>query len=362
MLPLLLVLALQAATPSVQCPVMPREPGTVPAEAEPDYARALERAGANGGELKRAVETIEPEYRADMQWLVATMPEPDLQALKADFLLTNVRLAERARREAPWGKDIPESIFRQYVLPYANVNERRDDWRQDFFDRFAKEAWKFKDPIDAVKWINDKLPDMLNVHFHATKRRKPDQSPYESMELNYASCTGLSILVIDACRACGIPARMAGCPAWKKVQGNHNWVEAWWDRWHNVGDSGSDPRGVDWVEERCRTETDPDDWVHAVYAAVWRPTNVKYPLVWAFEIEYVPALNITRFYSDPVEHAFTVPGGGDAQVFVYWGGELIARARSGKDGTAKLPLARGGQFDVVVRTADGKETAHVVKP
>ena len=332
-----------------------------PARA-PEVVRAIERAGPNAPEIERALKDIEPALAADMAWLVATMPEIDLRALKADYLLKNVRLADRARREAPWGKDLPESIYRQYVLPYASVNERRDDWRQDFLDRFSKEAWKFKDPIDAVKWINDRLPDMLNVHFHAEKRKKPDQSPYESMELGWASCTGLSILVIDACRACGIPARMVGCPAWKKVQGNHNWVEAWWNRWYNVGDSGSDPRGVDWVDERCRTETDPDDWVHAVYAAVWRPTNVKYPLVWAFEIEWVPALNITRFYSDPVDHPFEVPGGGAANIEVMWGGELIARAKAGTDGKAMLPLARGCQFDVVVRRPDGTTATSVVKP
>ncbi len=330
--------------------------------ANPAIARALERAGENAPEIRKAVDSVEPEFRTDMEWLVGTMPEVDLQSLKADFLLRNVRVAERARREAPWGKDLPESIFRQYVLPYASVNERRDDWRQDFFDRFTQEAWKHKDPIDAVRWINDHLPDMLNVHFHATKRKKPDQSPYESMELSWASCTGLSILVIDACRACGIPARMVGCPAWKKVQGNHNWVEVWWDRWHNVGDSGSDPRGVDWVEERCRTETDPDDWVHAVYAAVWRPTNVKYPLVWAFEIEWVPALNITRFYTDPVDHAVQVPGGGPAAIEVAWGGELVARAKAGADGAARLPLARGCQFEVTFRKPDGSAVTQVVKP
>ena len=362
----LLLLALQnapapqpAASPT---PVAPPGQPTTPAESQPDLARSLERAGDNAAELKRAIETIEPAFRADMEWLVATMPEIDLKALKAEFLVKNVRLAERARAEAPWGKAIPESIFRQYVLPYVNVNERRDDWRQDFFDRFTKEAWKFKDPIDATKWINDHLPDALNVHFHATKRRKPDQSPYESMELNYASCTGLSILVIDACRACGIPARMVGCPAWKKVQGNHNWVEVWWDRWHNVGDSGSDPRGVDWVEERCRTETDPDDWVHAVYAAVWRPTNTKYPLVWAFEIEYVPAVNITRFYTDPVTHEVSVPGGGPAEITVMWAGELVVRAKAGTDGKAKLPLARGGQFEVTFAKPDGSVVTQVVKP
>ena len=343
-------------------PAPPAQTSSTPAESQPDLARSLERAGDNVAELKRAIESIEPAYRADMEWLIATMPEIDLKALKAEFLVTNVRLAERARLEAPWGKDMPESIFRQYVLPYANVNERRDDWRQDFFDRFTKDAWKFKDPIDATKWINDHLPDALNVHFHATKRKKPDQSPYESMELNYASCTGLSILVIDACRACGIPARMVGCPAWKKVQGNHNWVEVWWNRWYNVGDSGSDPRGIDWVQERCLTETDPDDWVHAVYAAVWRPTNTKYPLVWAFEIEYVPAVNITRFYTDAVEHPVTVPGGGAANIEVMWAGELVARGTAGADGKAVLPLARGGQFEVTFRKADGTGVTEVVKP
>jgi hypothetical protein len=172
-----------APVPSAS-PVPPAQTSSTPAESQPDLARSLERAGDNVAELKRAIESIEPAYRADMEWLIATMPEIDLRALKAEFLLKNVRLAERARLEAPWGKDMPESIFRQYVLPYANVNERRDDWRQDFFDRFTKEAWKFKDPIDATKWINDHLPDALNVHFHATKRKKPDQSPYESMELN----------------------------------------------------------------------------------------------------------------------------------------------------------------------------------
>ncbi|MBL9140924.1 MAG: transglutaminase domain-containing protein [Phycisphaerae bacterium] len=331
-------------------------------ELQAFVTRATERAGDNAPQIKRALKEVAPDQLDNMVWLLGTMPEHDLKSLTADFLLTNVRLAARARREAPWGKDIPDEIYRQYVLPYCSLNERRDDWRQDFFDRFHAEAWKFKDPIDAVKWINDHLPDMVKVHFSADKRKKPDQSPYESMEIGWASCTGLSILVVDACRAVGIPARVVGCPAWKTVQGNHTWVEVWWNRWYNVGDSGSDPRGVDWVEERCRTETDPDDWVHAVYAAVWRPTNVKFPLVWAFEIEYVPAVNVTRFYSAKVDHAYAVPGGGPADLEVRWAGELVARVKAGADGTAVLPLARGNVFEVTTIKPDGTRATATVKP
>ena len=47
------------------------------------------------------------------------------------------RWLQWCRAKARWGKDLPESMFRQYVLPYANVNERRDDFG----------AWKFWEPF-----------------------------------------------------------------------------------------------------------------------------------------------------------------------------------------------------------------------
>jgi len=35
-----------------------------------------------------------------------------------------------------WGKKIPEDIFLNFLLPYASLNERRDNWRKDFKNRF----------------------------------------------------------------------------------------------------------------------------------------------------------------------------------------------------------------------------------
>ena len=46
---------------------------------------------------------------------------------------------------------------------------------------------------------------------------------------------GLSILLIDACRAVGIPARMVGTPRWTDNSGNHSWVEVWDREWSFVG-------------------------------------------------------------------------------------------------------------------------------
>ena len=50
---------------------------------------------------------------------------------------------------------------------------------------------------------------------------------------------GVSILLADALRSAGIPARVAGTPAWngKTENGNHNWVEVYDHRsltWHFI--------------------------------------------------------------------------------------------------------------------------------
>ena len=66
---------------------------------------------------------------------------------------------------------------------------------------------------EAAAILNNKMFEMVGVKY-STKRPKADQAPYESMEAGLASCTGLSILLIDACRSIGIPARFVGTPMW----------------------------------------------------------------------------------------------------------------------------------------------------
>ncbi|MDZ4753596.1 MAG: transglutaminase-like domain-containing protein [Phycisphaerae bacterium] len=342
---------------------------TVEKDQHDGVSTALARAGDNAPQLATALATIEPDMRPGMVFLIATMPERDLTTLNSAFLLGNVRQAYASWRGAPWGHEIPEAMFFQYILPYVNLNERRDDWRGDFASRFQTAAWKHSDLMHATRWLNDNLNDALDVHYHASKRRKPDQSPYESMELGWASCTGLSILLVDACRSVGIPARCVGCPAWKVVQGNHTWVEVFgsdgagsW-RWFNIGDTGSDPRGENWVNDRCRTETDPDDWAHAVWAASWRPTGRHMPLPWEWEIDYVPGLNVTRFYTAPTAYEFHAPRSGPGVVSAYWSGELAARTALGNGATsAVLHLAKGEEFEIVTTFADGTRAVAAVSP
>jgi hypothetical protein len=258
---------------------------------------ALEGAEDNRSEIQRALDSVPDSQRDAMRFLIAYMPERDAN-LSADFLLKNVDLAYQAREATPWGKQIPEDIFFNDVLPYASVNERRDDWRGDFFARFLPLVAECRSPGEAAQVLNREMFKLLDVQYHARKRPKPDQSPLESIEAKFASCSGLSILLIDACRAVCVPARFAGTPRWTTKRGNHSWVEVWDGRWHFTGACEYSPAGLDngWFLADA-SQALKDDPRHAIYASSWRTTGTPFPLVWDRRTKYVPAVNVTDRYT-----------------------------------------------------------------
>lgn len=329
------------------------------------------RAGDRAVELDRMLNAMDARDGLATRDLLAVAPDEDLRTLSTDFLKENAEYAERAWKKAPWGSKLAPATFNQYVLPYASLNERRDRWRKDFYDRFREKAWASDNPLDAAKWLNSDFKGTFGVEFHATKRPKPDQSPYESMEAHYASCTGMSVLLTDACRAVGVPARIVGVPKWKGIEGNHNWVEVWgpvkqgdatvWS-WHAVGEAGGDPRDLNWVHDRCREHTDPEIPESMVYAAVHRPHppgDAYFPLVWDESYRWVPALNVTRFYKTPAPTSYTLAPGAKCYR-VEWNGEIVAVAEG--TGQATLPLAKGEAFWIIRVGTDGTETATRLVP
>lgn len=258
---------------------------------------ALERAGDNRGEVQQALDRTPAEQQAGIRFLVAYMPERDLKSLSADTLVENVQLAYQAWDEAHWKNDLPEEIFLNNVLPYANINEQRDDWRRDFYQRFKPLVKDAASPSEAAAILNQKVFPLLNVRY-STKRNRADQGPHESIKSGLASCTGLSILLIDACRAIGVPARFAGTPLWADKSGNHSWVEIWDNGWHFTG--AAEPTGNDvdkaWFGGRAAT-AQRDHPLHAIYAVSYKPTPQAFPLVWEPTIDYVFAVNVTDRYT-----------------------------------------------------------------
>ena len=222
----------------------------VPAKYNKLIDQTMATAGANAKELKKALKEAPTSQREGVAFLISYMPERDAKSLSADFLLENVEYAYKARAEFPWAKTVPDSVFLNDVVAYVNLNEARENWRKDFYERFKRYVAPCKTMREAIDSVNKNVRDELLVDYN-TKREKPDQAPYESMRQHMASCSGLSILLTDAFRAVGIPSRVAGTPAWHDDRGNHNWNEVWIDgQWLHRVLSFRRPRPVV-VPHRC---------------------------------------------------------------------------------------------------------------
>lgn len=263
-----------------------------------DFQKQLDIAGENRQEIERAIRETPERQQAGMAWLITHMPEEDLTTLTGDFLLTNCNLAYEAWENAPWKEQVTEEMFFDTILPYANVNERRDDWRGDFHDKFIEIVADANTPTEATVLLNQNIFEMVGVRY-STERPKADQSPYESIDAGMASCTGLSILLIDACRSVGVPARFTGTPLWYNKSGNHNWVEFWDEGWHYTG--GAEPTGdkvdIAWFDDSAANAIKGDPQ-HAIYAVTWNKSDQHFPLVWLPEVKSYGGIDVTDRYKD----------------------------------------------------------------
>jgi len=284
-----------------------------PADAALPLREALTRAGANQKALLNVAEKL-PQLAAKEQlplaleayaFLVSHMPEKDLTSLSEEILTNTLHYALKAHAGSPWSAAIPHDVFLNDVLPYASLDEVRENWRADFYDRFAARAWTCATPGEAARWLNATIFPELKVKYDQI-RSTVNASPAVSIKEGKATCTGLSILLINACRACGIPARMAGIPSWKTPNtdaagnhgGNHNWVEVWHaGAWHCLGASEISELDQTWFLAKCKDAVDGTQWQHSVYASTWKPTDQHFPLVWNIEDKSVPAVNVSDRYA-----------------------------------------------------------------
>ncbi|HRQ29382.1 MAG TPA: transglutaminase-like domain-containing protein [Saprospiraceae bacterium] len=268
----------------------------VPEKYKTFVSQALKKAGNNEKELSKAIELASYEEIESVCYLISFMPERDLQALSAEFILENVRLAQKARKEFSWCAALPDSIFLNEVLPYASLNETRENWRANFLETFGPLVKRCDNIYAAIDSINRNILKITGVEYN-TQREKADQSPLESMKSGMASCTGLSILLTAAFRSVGIPSRIAGTPMWTNMRGNHNWCEVWIDGQWYFTEYYPDRLNFSWFLEDAG-RADRNNPIHWIYASSFKPTGLAFPLVWDESIQYVHGHNVTDRYID----------------------------------------------------------------
>ena len=169
------------------------------------------------------------------------MSPEDRIFLTADFIESNAKQALSTRDKFPWGSQISDIMFLNDVLPYISLREPLDNWRSGNFTTFMVDLVKDCSDIPcAVTALNTNAWSITHppIIFEPSQANKINSySPLETIRRGNASCTGLSIFLVDALRSVGIPARVAGTPHWDlgpekcpkgdadALCGNHNWVE-----------------------------------------------------------------------------------------------------------------------------------------
>ena len=106
---------------------------------EQDFNQKKERLPQ--GDLFAIFDTDLTSYeREALEFLYAYMPLADIADYSGEFHLMNVRASQKAADEMPWGKVIPEDLFRHFVLPVRVNNEHLDSARIVFYEELKNRA------------------------------------------------------------------------------------------------------------------------------------------------------------------------------------------------------------------------------
>ena len=232
------------------------------------------------GELRAMLDELDGAEREDMEFLLINMLSSDRDNMSLELLKENVVYANIACEKYEWAKTLPKEVYQHDVLPFHVVDEVRDAWRKELYEMFAPAVDTCKTMYDAVCAVNANIPQLTGVHYN-TKREKTNQSPRESMRQGMASCTGLAILLVDAYRAVGIPARFAGTASWHDNRGNHSWTEVWLDGQWRVTEYYF-PSELDhlWFMADA-SKAKAEDRTYAIYATRFGKADDWFPMVWA---------------------------------------------------------------------------------
>lgn len=182
-------------------------------------------------------EKLTADEQEVLKFLYAYMPLADVTDYPTSFYADNVRLSFKARNEMSWGKNVPELLFRHFVLPIRVNNEPLDASRAYFYKEL-KERIKNLSMHDAILEINHWCHE--KVTYQPADART--SSPLQTLRTATGRCGEQSTFAVAALRAMGIPARQVYTPRWAHTDDNHAWVEAWADgKWYFLGACEPEP-------------------------------------------------------------------------------------------------------------------------
>jgi len=151
---------------------------------------------------------------------------PDLEVIRAQYLIENIDLAFEAWRTKPWAKEINFQAFLEHILPYRGNKEPIEEWRAACLQRYEGLPAQMKNPRDLHE-ASDRVMGNVNnwVYFSDLYYLHPTDQGFAEMNARQRGrCGDIATITGYALRANAIPAATDYTPFWADRDNNHAWT------------------------------------------------------------------------------------------------------------------------------------------
>ena len=150
---------------------------------------------------------------------------PDINYIKANYLINNIELAFKVWKEQPWGNDISFKVFCEDILPYRVSTEPLEDWRgmilQQYESIYDSLRTSDMDAVAACSFVFESIGEFFfNQHF---TNSLPELSYRMIDKLRMGTCKDFAVFGVFVMRALGIPVNWEYTPQWAYRSGGHDW-------------------------------------------------------------------------------------------------------------------------------------------
>ena len=151
---------------------------------------------------------------------------PDVEVIKADFLIDNIDRAFEQWEVSPWCSHLSFDEFCEYILPYKSHElEELDTWRADYACLFADSLEALRcctnyanSSFAAAETFNRCLMDSFGMQSIGVSRPYLPYRHSTMLGINYGSCNDYCRAGMPLMRSAGIPVAKDAVPVW----GHHN--------------------------------------------------------------------------------------------------------------------------------------------
>ncbi len=175
--------------------------------------------------------------------------EVDRRNFNEENFLKHLESIKENLTRLPWGKDIPERLILNYVIPPRVSQEPLENFTVIYKDTLYNLVKDCKTINEAILRINEWC--FSRIEYRPTDPW--DQSALATLKRGFGRCEEMTILFMKALRTVGIPVRYVFTPWWPFTESNHAWVEVWTEEgWKFLGSAEPTDFNFGWFREPAK--------------------------------------------------------------------------------------------------------------